>query len=369
MKINFFEYKKIYNSRKKNFLKIFDRVCSKGAFILQKDLSDFEINLQKFQNIKYSVGVNDGTTALILSLIANNIGKDDEVILPSHTYIASAAAVKLIGAKPVFADISLDDNLIDPDSVKKKITKKTRAIMPVHVNGRICNMKELSKIAKSNNLKIIEDGAQSIGAKRDGKPAGYYGNCSTLSFYPAKVLGCFGDGGAVLTNDKKIYEKIKLLRDHGRNKNGNVELWGYNARLDNIQAAILNYKMTFLKDEINTRRKIANIYHNELSSIKNLILPPFTEQEKNFFDVFQNYELRAEQRNKLNIFLLKNGIKTLVQWSGKPVHQIKKLNFNKTILPNTDKFFKECLMLPIHTFLTDRQVMYVVKKIKEFYLK
>lgn len=369
MKINFFEYQKIYTSKKKNFLNIFNKVCSKGAFILQKDLEDFEINLQRFQNIKYAVGVNDGTTALILSLMANNINRNDEVILPSHTYIASAAAIKLIGAKPVFADISFDDNLIDPISIKKKINSRTKAIMPVHVNGRICNMEEISLIAKKNKIKIIEDGAQSIGAKFNGKAAGYYGNCATLSFYPAKILGCFGDGGAVLTNNKKIYEKVKLLRDHGRNKAGEVQLWGYNARLDNIQAAILNYKMNFLKREINIRRKIASIYNNELSSLEDLNLPPGPDNKKNNFDVFQNYEIRAYNRDKLKSFLAKNGIKTIIQWSGKAIHQIKKLNFDRIYLPNTEKFFKECLMLPMHTFLKENEVLYISKKIKEFYTK
>ena len=366
MKINFFEYKKLYLEHRKSYQKIFDDVCSRGAFILQKDLENFENSLSNFLNIKYAIGVNDGTNALILSLLANDISYGDEIILPSHTYIATAAAIKLVGATPVFADIDLKDNLISPEHIKKKITKKTKAIMPVHVNGRICEMDKIKLIAKKNNLKIIEDGAQSIGAKYKKHSTGYYGDCATISFYPAKILGCFGDGGAILTNNKSLYSKLLKLRDHGRDRNGDIKLWGTNARLDNLQAAFLDFKLKRLKQDISRRRKIASIYNNELSNINEISLVPSPNFKKFNFDVFQNYEIQFENRNNLKRYLEKNGIKTLIQWNGKAVHQIKPLNL-KAKVPNTEIFFKKCLMLPIHTFLKNEEVTYVCKKIKEFY--
>jgi len=367
MKINFFEYSKLYTSERKNFIRVFDKVCSKGAFILQNDLEMFEKKLSQFQDIKYAVGVNDGTTALILSLIANGVKSGDEVILPSHTYIASAASIKLIGAKPVLADISLKDNLINPNSIIEKVSSRTKAIMPVHVNGRVCRMDEINKIAKLKNLKIIEDGAQSIGAKYKGKSSGHYGNCTTISFYPAKVLGCFGDGGAVLTNDKKIYKKIMLLRDHGRDKSGNIKLWGFNARLDNIQAAFLNFKIRYLKREITKRRSLAKLYNKNLSGIKDMTLPPAPTLNSTNYDVYQNYEIRANKRDALMRFLFRKGIKAIPQWSGKALHHIKSLKFKGKALNNTDIFFKQCLMLPMHTFLKKEDIIYITQVIKSFY--
>ena len=366
MKINFFEYKKLYLEHKKNYQNIFDDVCNRGAFILQKDLVNFENSLSKFLNIKYTVGVNDGTNALILGLLANDVSYGDEVILPSHTYIATAAAIKFVGAKPVFADINLKDNLISVESIKKKITKRTKALMPVHVNGRICEMDQIKLIAKKHELKIIEDGAQSIGAKYKKHSTGYYGNCATISFYPAKILGCFGDGGAIVTNDKSLYSKLCKLRDHGRDKNGEIKLWGTNARLDNLQAAFLDFKLKKLKKDINKRRKIASIYNNELSTINEISLVPSPDSKSSNFDVFQNYEIQFENRNNLKKYLEKNGIKTLIQWSGKAVHQIESFKLDAKV-PNTEFFFKKCLMLPIHTFLKDEEVFYICKKIKEFY--
>ena len=366
MKINFFEYKKLYLEYREDYLRIFNDVCKRGAFILQNDLSNFEKSLTKFLNIKYAIGTNDGTNALILGLMANEISYGDEVILPSHTYIATAAAIKLVGAKPIFADINNKDNLISIESIKKKINKKTRAIMPVHVNGRICEMDKINTIAKKYNLKIIEDGAQSIGASYKNHSTGFYGNCATISFYPAKVLGCFGDGGAIVTNDKSLYSKLFKLRDHGRDEKGDIKLWGTNARLDNLQAAILEFKLKKLKKDINKRRHIASIYYNELSGLEKIILVPGPNSKGVNFDVFQNFEIQFEDRNNLKKNLEKNGIKTLIQWNGKAVHQIAALKL-KAKLPNTENFFKNCLMLPIHTFLKEKEVLYICKKIKEFY--
>ena len=366
MNIPFFNYPFLYKSKENDFNKIINDVCSRGAFILQKDLDEFEENLKKFIGIKYAVGVANGTDAIWLALLAAGIGKGDEVIFASHTYIATAGAIKFVGATPIPADCR-EDHMIDPKSVEKLITDKTRAIVPTQLNGRCCEMDTLLEIAKKHNLIIIEDAAQGLGAKFKGSGIGTFDKGGTISFYPAKNLGSFGDAGAFVTNDKAMYEKVKLLRDHGRDENGKFVSWGFNSRLDNLQAAILNFKLTYYNDEINRRREIAAIYHKELSNIKQLHLPPSPDASNDYFDVYQNYEIEAENRDKLKSFLSDNGIGTLIQWNGQAVHSIKELGFSGNGLPYTEEMFKKCLMIPMNTSLTNDEVKYVCDKINEFY--
>ena len=217
MNIPFFPYSKLYSLDREAYLDTFDNVCSRGAFILQKDLEDFERSICEFTGSKYCYGVANGTDALILGLKAAGIGANDEVILPSHTYIASAAAVHLVGAKPILAECG-DDGMLDVGDIEHRITEKTKAIMPVHINGRTCNMHQILSIANKYNLLVVEDAAQALGSKFDNKCAGTFGLFGTISLYPAKLLGCFGDGGLILTNDDDFAKKLFLLRDHGRNE-------------------------------------------------------------------------------------------------------------------------------------------------------
>jgi len=366
--IPFFNYQHIYKKNSNEFKKIFNELGLRGAYILQQDLLDFEKNLQKFLNVKFALGVADGTNAIINGLVACGIGFKDEVIIASHTYIATAAAIKLVGAKPVFADIG-NDFLICPKSVETRITKKTKAIMPTQLNGRCCDMDKIMSIAKTNKLEVFEDSAQALGAKFKGKSAGTFGKFGTSSFYPAKLLGSFGDGGAIFTNNKKIFEKCRLYRDHGRNQDGQVVDWGTNSRLDNIQAAFLDFKLRHFLDEIKKRREIAGKYHEAFKDIEELSLPPAPSAGKHF-DVYQNYELAAENRDNLRSYLLKKKIKTIIQWNGTPVHQFNKLGFKKsdnTHLVNTNLFFKKCLMLPMNTSLTDIQVQRIIDTVLKFY--
>ena len=197
--------------------------------------------------------------------------------------------------------------------------------------------------------------------------AGTFGIAGTYSFYPAKVLGCFGDGGAVVTDDEEIAEKIKLLRDHGRNDEGEFETWGVNSRLDNLQAAILLEKFKTFDEDIIKRRNIASIYNNEIKSKDNLQLPPGPIENGINFDTYQNYELRAERRGELKEYLNKNGIGTIIQWGGKAVHQEKNLGLTNFQLPNTDKFFEKCLMLPMNTSIKEKEAHFISQKINEFY--
>ena len=365
MQIPFFNYSALHLQEQEKIKPVIKDVLSRGAYILQKDLEDFENSLARYCKVKHAIGVANGTDALWLSLIAAGIGQNDEVILPSHTYVASPASIRFVGATPILVDCN-EDHLIDPDSIKRSINSKTKAIMPVQLNGRTCDMDYIQEIASSNDLLIIEDSAQGLGSLLNGKMAGTFGLAGTYSFYPAKVLGCYGDGGAVVTNDDDIASKIRLLRDHGRDDNGEFITWGVNSRLDNLQAAILNEKLKYFNNDIAKRRKIASIYCDILEGNKNINTPPPPNNESNF-DTFQNFEIRAKQRDQLKKYLYDNSIGTIIQWGGKAVHQEKKLGLTNFRLPKTDALFEECLMLPMNTSINDSDAEYVANKVNEFY--
>ena len=365
MEIPFFNYADLFKQNKNELIRIFEDVGNRGAFILQKDLLEFEQELSKFTGANYAVGVGNATDGLQLALTAGNIEKDSEIIISSHTMIATAGAIHHVGCKPIPVETG-PDLLIDYSNIESAITSNTKAIMPTHLNGRTCDMDKIISIAKKYNLEIYEDAAQGLGSSFRGKSAGTFGVASAISFYPAKNLGSLGDAGAILTNDIEIYEKLMMLRDHGRNpKNGDISCWGVNSRLDNLQAAFLKYMLKDYAKIIKRRRQIALIYDNELSSIAQIKLPPPPNQG-NHFDVFQNYEIQADNRDELKIFLHDNGIGTLIQWSGKAIHQFTSLGFNQKC-PNTDKLFNRILMIPLNMFITDEQVFTVCKSIKEFY--
>ena len=368
MKIPFFNYQALYLNQKKRIDLVISDVVNRGAYILQKDLEDFEGALSRYCGVRHAIGVANGTDAIWLSLIAAGIGAGDEVILPSHTYVASPASIKFINAVPVLIECGYD-NMMDPDHIEQAITSDTKAIMPVQLNGRTCNMDKINEIAQNYKLLIIEDSAQGLGSLYKGKMAGTFGLAGTYSFYPAKVLGCFGDGGAVVTNDDEIATKVKLLRDHGRDENGEFKIWGVNSRLDNLQAAILLEKFKTFEKDILKRRKIASIYENEIKYRDLIQLPPGPENNKNYYDTFQNYEIRAEKRDALKSFLLDNGIGTIVQWGGKAVHQEKNLGLSHFKLPYTDKFFEKCLLLPMNTSISEKEAFYISEKINQFYEK
>lgn len=365
MKIPFFNYPQLFLQHQKNLVKIFNDVGSRGAFILQKDLQEFEQSLAKYVGSKYAVGVGNATDGLEMSLKVGGIKNNDEVIISSHTMIATASAIVLSGGKPIPVEVG-EDLLIDSKSIESAINENTKAIMPTHLNGRTCNMDIIQNIADRHKLLLFEDAAQGLGSTFKGKGAGTFGLSSVISFYPAKNLGSMGDGGAVLTNDENIYKELILLRDHGRDPaTGDVVSWGRNSRLDNLQAAILNYFFKEYKSTIERRRQIAFMYNEELSSIYDIILPP-PPDEGDHFDVYQNYEIRAKDRDQLKEYLFQNGVGTLVQWSGKAIHQFKNLGFVDD-LPFTDKVFTEILMLPLNMFVTDKEIKYICNHINKFY--
>jgi len=279
--------------------------------------------------------------------------------------LATAAAIHFAGGVPIPVEAG-PDHLMDPKSIESAITTRTKAIIPTQLNGRTADMDAIKAIAQKYGLEIYEDAAQALGSKFKGRCAGSFGKASCISFYPAKVVGCFGDGGAILTNDEETYERILSLRDHGRDKTGEVVMWGFNSRLDNIQAALLDYQLKDYQKVIDRRRGIAKIYRERLDKIEELVLPPGPDNDPDHYDVYQNYEIEAKKRDKLQSYLKEREVGTLIQWGGKTVHQFDKLGFKKS-LPFTERLFERMLMLPMNMSLSDDDVHYVCDCIVEFY--
>jgi dTDP-4-amino-4,6-dideoxygalactose transaminase len=363
--VPFFNYPYVFTSQEDILTSIFRDVGRRGAFIMQQDLRDFERHLAEYTGARYAIGVANATDGLHIALRAAGIGPGDEVIFCSHTMLATAAAIHFASGTPVPVECG-PDHMMDPASVAAAVTPRTKAIMPTQLNGRTCDMDALQAIADRHGLVIVEDAAQGLGSKFRDRQAGTFGIASAISFYPAKNLGCLGDGGAVLTNDDEVYHKMLMLHDHGRDEDGEVGTWGMNSRLDNLQAAILDYKLARYGEEVSHRRAVAAQYQQMLGDVRELVLPPGPEDDPDHFDVFQNYELEAERRDDLKVYLKEQGIGTLIQWGGKAVHQFEKLGF-KVSLPYVERMFTRCLMLPMNRALTEEDVTYVCHKVREFY--
>jgi dTDP-4-amino-4,6-dideoxygalactose transaminase len=363
--VPFFDYPHVFQSQEEEFLAIIREVGRRGAFILQPELTRFEQNLAAYLGAKHVVGVGSATDGLHLAVRAAGIGLGDEVIFCTHTMVATPAAVQLAGAVPVPVECGAD-HLIDPDSVRSAITPRTKAIMPTQLNGRTAEMDALASIAEEHGLLVIEDAAQALGARYKGRAAGTFGIAGAVSFYPAKTLGCLGDGGCVITNDDAICEKLLALRNHGFGSDGEPVTWALNSRLDNLQAAILDYKLTQYEREVARRRGLARLYREHLENIPQLRLPPGPDGDPDRFDVYQNYEIEAEDRDRLRAFLGERGVGTAVQWGGKAVHQFQRLGFTQR-LPYTEGLMTRMLLLPMNTSLCDDDVVYVCQCVREHY--
>lgn len=364
--IPFFNYPDLYRKQETELDEVIRNVLRRGAYILQQDLVDFEASLREFLNVKHVFGVADGTNALMLILRAAGIGPGDEVIVPSHTYVASVASIHYVGATPVLVECG-PDHMIDVDSARQAVSESTKAIMPVQLNGRTSDMEAVRSLADEHGLSIVEDSAQALGSKFAGQSAGTFGKGGTFSFYPAKLLGCFGDGGAVVTNDDEIAQQVSLLRDHGRDQNGEVVAWGTNCRLDNLQAAVLSYKLRTFDQDIARRRQIAAMYDDGLRDIEELVLPPPPDSDPRHFDVYQNYEIEAASRDELKQYLEDRGVRTIIQFGAKAVHQYPGLGLTHYSLPKTDDVYRKALLLPMNTSLSDEDVEYVIDVARQFY--
>jgi dTDP-4-amino-4,6-dideoxygalactose transaminase len=363
--VPFFNYPRVFMDEEQQLLDIFHNIGSRGAFIMQKELQEFEGSLAGYTGAKHAIGVANATDGLELAWMAIGLRPGDEVIHCSHTMLATAASIVTAGGRPVPVELG-EDNLIDPEAIEDAINPRTVGIMPTQLNGRTCNMDRIMDIAKRHGLFVVEDAAQALGSRFKGKMAGTFGKAAAISFFPAKVLGCLGDGGGVITNDDYIFDRVYQLHDHGRDQNGEVRCWGRNSRLDNLQAAILQYRLQSYSTVIERRRSIAVMYQSLLGDMEELQLPPAPNSHPDHFDVYQNYELQADRRDELKEYLRERGIGTLIQWGGKAVHQFERLGFTCR-LPKVEKFFERCLMLPMNTFISNNDVEYVCENIRKFY--
>lgn len=326
-------------------------------------IKKFEEEFAKYLNIGNCVGVSSGSTALDLSLFALGIGKGDEVILPSFTFIATAESVSHVGAKPVLVDSDYETQNIDVIKMRDLLTDKTKAIIPVHLYGNSCDMDAIMDFAQEHNLRIIEDAAQSQGAVYKGKKLATIGDIGCFSFYPAKNLGAYGHAGAVVTDDEKIAEKVRLLTNHGRWAHYDHQIIGYNFRMDSIQAKVLSIKLRHLDDWNERRRKIAAMYSDALSKLP-IGLPREIETP-----VYHLYVIRVAEREKLVEWLKKNDIETRVHYP-LPLHlqpAYKHLGYCKGDLPVSERLAKEVISLPLYPYIEDDKVKKVIENVREFY--
>jgi dTDP-4-amino-4,6-dideoxygalactose transaminase len=340
-----------------------DQVCDEQALILGPAVERFEKNLAAYCQTRHAIGVSSGTDALLCSLMAIGIRPGDEVICPAFTFFATAGSIARLGATPVFCDIQYASFNLDPEQVKKKVTKKTRAIMPVHLFGQVAKMDAINEIANSRELKVIEDAAQAIGAVRNNKPACSHGFAGCLSFYPTKNLGAFGDAGAICTNDDRFAETCRKLRVHGSGHTYHHELIGGMFRLAAVQAAVLDVKLKYLNEWHEARRRNANTY-NKLFGNTNIVPPTIDAGNRS---VYNQYVVRVPNRDQVKQQLSERGIATAVYYPI-PLHLqpcFKHLGHKAGEFPQSEKACKEVLALPVYPELSDEQVKYVARTLLE----
>ncbi len=365
-KIKFIDFQSQYKKDKKKILPILNNVFSSGEYVGGKYVEILENKLCQYFKVKYAVCLNSGTDALVTSLIALGIKRNDEVITVANSFVATAAAIAHIGAIPIFIDTTNDLNM-DATQLENVITKKTKAIMPVHLTGRVANMYMINKIAKKYGLKVLEDAAQAAGSKIKGKMAGTLSDVGCFSTHPLKNFNAYGDGGFIITNNKNIYNKIKLMRNHGLENRDNCKKFGYVSRMDNIQAALLVWKLSQLPKIIKNRRRNAKLYFKYLKS-KKIILP----LEKNYeFNTYHLFIIICEARDKLKTYLKKKGIETSIHYP-RPIHLQKcsdYLKIKKGSLPTTEKLSGKILSLPINQTLDKNDIITISNLINNFYKK
>jgi len=337
-----------------------------GQFTLGPQVKELEDEFAKLCQTKYAVGVNSGTDALFLSMKALGVGQGDEVITAPNSFISTAGSIANTGAKPVFVDVN-DEYNIDPDLIEAAITPRTKAIIPVHLTGNPADMLRIMGIAERHKIHVVEDAAQAIGASINGKFAGSFGSTGCFSFHPLKNINVWGDGGMVVTDSKKIYERIALLRNHGLKNRDDCVMFGYNSRLDTLQAIVALRLMKDLDTITNTRIRHARLYDEALSKLKGCVtLPP---RRPNVRQVFHTYVIRAKNRNGLYKYLLKNGIEAKVHYPI-PIHLQEAaayLGYKEGDFPECEAQAKSIITLPVHQHLSRKQLDFVIDTIGRFY--
>ncbi|MFB0564484.1 MAG: DegT/DnrJ/EryC1/StrS family aminotransferase [Candidatus Aminicenantaceae bacterium] len=366
-------YKVRYADPGKNYLMIKDEinavfadVISKGNLVMREELESFERNFSRFVGTKYAIGVGSGYDALLVSLVYIDLKPGDEVIVPAHTFVASASAVVNAGGKPVLVDVAKDFN-IDPNKIEEAITPRTKAIMPVHLNGRVCDMDAIMSLAEKYDLVVIEDACQSLGATFKGRKSGAFGLAGCWSFYPFKILGCYGEGGALTTDNPDVARMVSLYRYNGEDRETHYYHYhGASCLLDNLQAAFLDVKLRHLPEWIRRRQQIAEYYSKGLGDIGEIDLPIFNDDR--FVDVYQNYVIRASRRDELVNHLDENGVEVNVQYRI-PYYRYEALELEDRGFPETEAICREVISLPMNVEITDEQVEYVVSVVRKFFNK
>jgi len=371
MKIDFINssYRRFFEAHEDEIMSAIRRCLAEGNFVLREDVEEFEKKLADFCGTKYAIGVNSGTDALKLSLEALGIGPGDEVITPSHTFIASIQEIIHVGAVPILIDVK-DDALIDVDQIESLITEKTKAIMPIHLSGKVCDMTKIMEVADKYGLFVIEDACQALGATWDGKQAGSIGNTGCFSFISPKILGGIGDGGGIVTDSEEVYERCLLLRNHWnitqnalighQPKAPRVMNWGHNTRLDNVAAAYLNVKFKYYPWIMERRKEIADMYDEGL---KDLPLKTPTRQEG---QVHQEYIVQVDDQDKFNTHMTLNGVELLIR-DTTPNHLLRGLGLDHFELPVTESMATSVVRLPTYPELTDEEIKYIIQSIKSYY--
>lgn len=369
MEIPLLNLKEQYANIKKDVDEAIQNVLNSGSFILGENVKRLEEEVASFLGSKFGIGVASGTDALELSLRALGIGAGDEVITTPFTFIATAEAISIIGAKPAFADIELDTYNLDPELFEKKIGSRTKAVIPVHLYGQSCAMDKIVDTARKHNLKIVEDCAQAIGAEYKGKKAGTFGDCGCFSFFPSKNLGAYGDAGMVVTDDKDVALTLDMLRKHGSSKKYFHEIEGCNSRLDELQAAILRVKLKHLSQWNKARIKYAALYDTGFKKYgleEKVVLP---KQMRDTLHIYHLYCIRAAERDELKKFLQAKGIATAIHYP-LSVHlqeAYRYLGYKEGDFPNSELATRRILALPMYPEMKEEQINYIVENIRNFY--
>ena len=365
MRVPFIDLTREYREIKQEVHRAFEQVMKSGHFVLGNEGELFEKEFARYCGVPFAVSVNSGTDALFFSIRALGIGHGDEVILSANTFISCAYAISSVGAVPVFVDIDMETYNIDPVCVEAAVTKKTKAIIGVHMYGQIARMEELRAVAKKHSLFILEDASHAHGALYKKKRAGSFGDIGVFSLYPTKNMGVYGDGGIVTTRSKKIAENIRSLRNYGQTKKYHYEIMGYNSRLDELQAAFARIKLRYL-DEWNRRRIAAARMYSKLLADVPVKLPV---QEFGTRHVYYTFVIRTEKRDGLQEYLRRHGIETLVHYPV-PIHQqtvFTKLKHRTESVHYTEHYSREIISLPLSPWITPEEIEYVCTYVSSYF--
>jgi dTDP-4-amino-4,6-dideoxygalactose transaminase len=367
MKVPFVDLEAQYRSIRTSMDQAIAKSIGQFDFIRGRSVHTFEESFRKRLGAKHCIATSNGTSSLFIILKALGIGQGDEVITPAFSWISSSETISLCGARPVFADVD-DTCTLDPTQLKKLVTKKTKAVIAVHLYGHAAQAGAIAKFCKKHDLFFIEDCAQAHFTQEHGKTVGTFGDASAFSFYPTKNLGAYGDAGCVITGDDRLAEKIRRFANHGALTKDDHTMEGMNSRMDSVQAAVLNAKLPYLKKWNNQRRKNARLYTSILKDVATITLP---SERKKTRHTFHLYVIRAQHRDKLMEYLLKKGVQTVIHYPKALTNTeaYRHLHLDPDAFPTANALEKEVLSLPIYPELTERQIVFVCRNIKEFYRK